>query len=104
MLAPTVRAVEWRGETAGGDSLEIAASRAGGVRTLMGGPNVGIGVEGADRTVSFANTGYMAILPAAQTLGEFVAGIGELNSPGLGLEPDGGTELLDIIGGDRDDN
>ena len=65
---------------------------------------MGIGAEGADRSVSFANTGYVAILPATPTLGEFVAGVGKLHSPGLRVEPDGGTELLDIIGGDRDDN
>ena len=70
----------------------------------MGGANMGIGAEGTDRAVGLANTSNMAVLPAAPTLGELVAGVSKLNSPGLGEEPDGGTELLDIVEGDRYDN
>src|SRR5437868_4189783 len=70
----------------------------------MGRPNVGVGAQRTDRTISLANNGYMAIPPAAPTLGEPIAGVGGLNSSGLGVESDRGTELLNIVGGDRDDN
>src|SRR5205807_1265238 len=70
----------------------------------MGGADMGIGPKGTYRAVGLANTGDMAVLPAAPTLGELVAGVGKLNSPGLGEEPDGGAKLLDVVGGDRDYN
>src|SRR5207302_3443385 len=70
----------------------------------MDGADMGVSTKGTYRAVGLANTGDMAVLPAAPTLGELVAGVGKLNSPGLGEEPDGGSELLDVVGGDRDDN
>src|SRR5205807_582058 len=70
----------------------------------MGGADMGIGPKGTYRAVGRAETGDMAVLPAAPTLGELVAGVSKLNSPGLGEEPDRDTELLDVVGGDRDDN
>ena len=63
----------------------------------MGGPDVGVGTEGADRTVSLTDNGNVAVLPAAPTMGELVTGVSKLNSPGLGEEPDGGAELLDVV-------
>ena len=61
---------------------------------------MGIGTEGTDRTVSLANASNMTKLPAAAALGELVTGVGRLNPSGLGVEPDGGAELLNIVGGD----
>ena len=85
MLSSAVRAVERRGQATSRDSLEVAPSRAGGVRASMGGPDVGVGAQGTDRTVSLADAGYMAIPPASPTLGESVAGVGWLDSPRLGV-------------------
>ena len=104
MLTSTVRAVERRGKTAGRDSSKVAPGWASGIGAAMGGADMGIGTEGTDRAVGLADTGNMAVLPAAPTLGELVTGVSKLDSPGLGEEPDGGAELLNIVWGDRDDN
>ena len=58
---------------------------------------MGVGTKGTYRAVGLADTGNMAVLPAAPTLGELVTGVSKLNSPGLGEEPDGGAELLDVV-------
>src|SRR5207253_2208537 len=104
MLASTIRTVERRCQAAGRHSPKVAPCWAGWIGASMSGANVGIGAERTDRAVGLANTGNMAVPPAAPTLGELVAGVSELNPPGLRVEPNGSTELLNIVGGDRDNN